>query len=457
MLTRDPAFEITAAGGTNALNLQCDNCQTFDLDTLNQPHQIEHDGSMTRLDYEMPWNLHADNHDFNQTVWDESQDLMGCNTHINPQLANHVRTTRFTEAQADDVTGWFQRNDGGSLAEHGFILSSMHDYSTGPLSSPSARLDWINFWFQNERLPSPLGWVKPQTVPVDTYNSIVGVIGGSPATSVVPKAQCASSTKPSSTPAPTSKPSPTATPKGGSNSTAPAVSSNTTVPAVSSNKTSPATSTDKTAPTTLTDKTSLATSTDKPAATSAPFPIGNSTTPLGSGTGTAVSSGTITKTPSPTTLPGDSSAAGGSTGTITSSPTTPSSVPASVTSSAQSKATELAGPAPTQPNAYVQVLSNAQWISYSQVVNKYIVVIQNLCSGLLGSHEVGTMPMPGAASAGNGAPWMSSMAAPPASTATITDVTTVTVTPAGFAPTGAPGSGAPGSAPAGAPGSCSCA
>lgn len=133
---------------------------------------------MTRLDREMGGNNNLNNHVFNQGIWDQSLDLYGCNTHVNPTLSNTVRIGRITEAKAQDTPGWFLENDGGSFAEHGFILSSMNDASVGgTLAAPKAKLEWMNYWFTNERLPTAVGWVKPNPpVSNDAFNNIVNLI-----------------------------------------------------------------------------------------------------------------------------------------------------------------------------------------------------------------------------------------------------------------------------------------
>ena len=142
--------DATAAGATNAINL-CSTltgttCTTFDLDQLDTPHQIEHDASLTRLDRNMSNNLNADNYDFNQGIWDQTRAIWGDVTHVNVNMANSARLSRITEAKQQDAPGWFLENEGGSLTEHGFYLTTMND-NLANVNDPQARLDWMDHWF----------------------------------------------------------------------------------------------------------------------------------------------------------------------------------------------------------------------------------------------------------------------------------------------------------------------
>ena len=52
-------------------------CKRINLDILNIPHGIEHDGSMSRNDKKRIDNPDANNQAFNQTIWDMSLAIMG--------------------------------------------------------------------------------------------------------------------------------------------------------------------------------------------------------------------------------------------------------------------------------------------------------------------------------------------------------------------------------------------
>ena len=181
-------FSVTQAGATNAINL-CSaitgtTCQTFDLWMLDTTHAIEHDGSLTRSDRNETWNQNGNNFDFNTTVWAETLSAWGGATHIDLSLANSARLLRNANQQRYDTPGWFVQNDGGALTEHGFYLSTMNDQTVSPgqdAANPQARIDWIAHWFQQEELPTALGWVKPtQVISVDYVNAISSNVGVAP-------------------------------------------------------------------------------------------------------------------------------------------------------------------------------------------------------------------------------------------------------------------------------------
>ena len=187
-------FSVTQAGATNAINL-CSSitgttCETFDLWMLDTPHVIEHDGSLTRLDRNQTVNQNSNNYDFDTGVWGQTLAAWGGATHIDLSLANSARLARIAEAQAVDTPGWFIENDGGSLTEHGFYLSTMNDQAVSPgqdATNPQARLDWIAHWFQQEELPTVSGWVKPtQLISIDYVNALSSNVGVAPTVTAPP-------------------------------------------------------------------------------------------------------------------------------------------------------------------------------------------------------------------------------------------------------------------------------
>jgi len=164
------AFDVTDAGAQNTINLCTAQlpsgsapCTEFDLSVLAIPHSIEHDGSLTREDKGYMGGT-GDNVDFNQTILDDTLAIWGGATHIDFQLSETARLRRFEQQAAIDDPMWFQENDGGSLTEHGFFQSTMSDPLAGDPSVGNARSDWIQYWWENQRLPTDIGWVKPTTV-----------------------------------------------------------------------------------------------------------------------------------------------------------------------------------------------------------------------------------------------------------------------------------------------------
>lgn len=108
-------FDATDAGGTNSINLcaqllgvPCDTIG-FSLNQLNTPHAIEHDGSLSREDAEMAYNIAADNHSFNQTIWEMTMNIWSVGIHINVSMANTARISPIAQAKLMDAPNWPSR------------------------------------------------------------------------------------------------------------------------------------------------------------------------------------------------------------------------------------------------------------------------------------------------------------------------------------------------------------
>lgn len=129
-------------------------------------------------------NQNADNHDFNQGVWDQTKALFGNADHITVDLANTAREGRINQAKAADTPGWFVENSGGSTTEHAFYLTTMDDPALNPPvgnPDPHARLDWMDHWFVNQELPTALGWVRPAATIGSPYlNQIIQSVSDAP-------------------------------------------------------------------------------------------------------------------------------------------------------------------------------------------------------------------------------------------------------------------------------------
>jgi len=144
-------FGVTSPGADSSLSL-CSmltsaTCNSFDLDQLSTPHAIEHDASLTRDDAKMGFNVNADNHSFNQTIWNRSLAIYGPATHIDMQMAANALRGRQVQARQEDAPGWYIENTGGASTEAAFYLYAMNDPTNSDYSNPLARLDWVNYWF----------------------------------------------------------------------------------------------------------------------------------------------------------------------------------------------------------------------------------------------------------------------------------------------------------------------
>jgi len=130
------------------------NCTTFDLAMLDQPHAIEHDNSLSREDYNFG---KGNNHDFSPAIWGQVLGVWHGAPIIDFQLANAARLERVFVANKTDVPGWYVNATQQGLGETAFYLSLFGDPVEG-----NARQDWIDVWFQQERMPFELGWTATQ-------------------------------------------------------------------------------------------------------------------------------------------------------------------------------------------------------------------------------------------------------------------------------------------------------
>lgn len=129
-------------------------CTSWDLDMLDHPHAIEHDNSLSREDY----NFGADNNTvFSQRVWGQVLGVWHGSPIIDFKLANAARMERVGVASATDVPGWYVNASAQTLGETAFYISLFGDPVEG-----NARQDWIDVWFQQERMPFELGWTPGQ-------------------------------------------------------------------------------------------------------------------------------------------------------------------------------------------------------------------------------------------------------------------------------------------------------
>ncbi|KAF3356900.1 hypothetical protein VdG1_03458 [Verticillium dahliae VDG1] len=135
------------------------NATFFTLDQLNVHNILEHDGSLTRTD-----DFLGSNHIFNQTVFDETRSYWTGDV-INATMLANSKIARQVTSRATNPTYTF--------------TATMEQFSIGEVAAPIIGLGdmeaatvsraFVEYWIQNERLPSELGWVKKK-VPVTLQN-----------------------------------------------------------------------------------------------------------------------------------------------------------------------------------------------------------------------------------------------------------------------------------------------
>ncbi|RYP27088.1 hypothetical protein DL768_011335 [Monosporascus sp. mg162] len=147
-----PDISIMASKNAIALNPE-QPATTFDLDFLNRHNAIEHDNSLSRADA-----YFGDNHSFNQTVFDEflsvaDGQVISLDDAV-AALASRIDTSRRTNPE-------FVFDLDGSTSTTASYLAIMGDSEKG-----EAVREWVKYLFENERLPTELGWA-PRWPPYD--------------------------------------------------------------------------------------------------------------------------------------------------------------------------------------------------------------------------------------------------------------------------------------------------
>ncbi|KAL3425447.1 hypothetical protein PVAG01_02238 [Phlyctema vagabunda] len=128
------------------------NATFFTLDHLNQHNVLEHDASLSRADA-----FDGNNHVFNQTVFDESRsywvgDVLNIDMFVNSKLARQITSRAFNPNYTFTAT-----TEQFSLGEVGAPITVFGDFA-----SATVKRDLVEYFFENERLPTELGWTKKE-------------------------------------------------------------------------------------------------------------------------------------------------------------------------------------------------------------------------------------------------------------------------------------------------------
>ncbi|KAK1566001.1 Chloroperoxidase [Colletotrichum navitas] len=126
------------------------NKETFHLNDLNKHDLIEHDASLSRADI-----FFGDNWSFNQTIFDETKSHWPSET-ISIMDAATALVARQKSAEA--VNPEFNLPLDGytnSLGQTAMYLGLFGNYDNG-----NANRTWVEYFFENERLPYELGWKR---------------------------------------------------------------------------------------------------------------------------------------------------------------------------------------------------------------------------------------------------------------------------------------------------------
>ncbi|KAI6081480.1 Cloroperoxidase [Hypoxylon rubiginosum] len=145
------AILFEAAVGTNPTP----NATTFDLDHLGRHNVLEHDGSLSRADnYFGPGNQSV----FNEVVFNQTKSFWTGDV-ITMQMAANARASRLMTSNLTNPE--FELSDTGSI----FSIGESAAYVTvlGDKVSRTVPKSYVEYLFENERLPYELGFKRPAT------------------------------------------------------------------------------------------------------------------------------------------------------------------------------------------------------------------------------------------------------------------------------------------------------
>jgi hypothetical protein len=134
------------------------NATFFTLDQLNVHNVLEHDASLSRSDAAF-----GNNHVFNQTVFDTTKRFFTSDTLDRFQLANAKMFRQLESKAFNDNYTFTSTMEQFSLGEVGAPITVFGDFTTATVNRT-----FVEYFFENERLPSELGWVKKEVAPVVT-------------------------------------------------------------------------------------------------------------------------------------------------------------------------------------------------------------------------------------------------------------------------------------------------
>ncbi|KAI3551368.1 hypothetical protein CSPX01_01285 [Colletotrichum filicis] len=128
------------------------NATFFTLDQLNVHNVLEHDASLSRTDAAF-----GNNHIFNQSIFDESRAYWTKDTLDAQQLANSKLARQVTSRAFNPNYTFTATVENFSLGEVAAPIIVFGDMTAGTVNKTL-----VEYFFQNERLPAELGWVKKE-------------------------------------------------------------------------------------------------------------------------------------------------------------------------------------------------------------------------------------------------------------------------------------------------------
>ncbi|KAF2189849.1 Cloroperoxidase [Zopfia rhizophila CBS 207.26] len=139
------------------------NATFFTLDHLNRHNVLEHDAGMSRSDA-----FFGNNHVFNQTIFDETRQYWTAGILDAKQLANGKLARQITSRAYNPNYTFTATTEEFILGEVAAPIIVFGDMQAGTVNK-----SLVEYFFQNERLPSELGWTK-KVNPV-SLEDVIGV------------------------------------------------------------------------------------------------------------------------------------------------------------------------------------------------------------------------------------------------------------------------------------------
>lgn len=126
------------------------NATTFSLSDLTRHNVVEHDASLSRQDF-----YFGNDHTFNKEIFEETRSHW-VGSVIDVQTAANARQARVKTSKATNPT--FDIPEAiltSSYGESAFPIVVMGNKAAGTVQK-----NWVEYLFENERLPFSLGWTK---------------------------------------------------------------------------------------------------------------------------------------------------------------------------------------------------------------------------------------------------------------------------------------------------------
>ncbi|KAL4757283.1 peroxidase family protein [Aspergillus foveolatus] len=139
----------------------------FDLDSLNAHNVGEHDASLSRADA-----YFGNNHVFNPNVFAQTRAYWTHPTVTAAMLANSKIARQLHSKTFNPTYTYTEKTEQTSYTETGFPILAFGNIEAGTVNR-----DFVKYWFENERLPSEVGWtVREEPVTPEQLAAVTQMI-----------------------------------------------------------------------------------------------------------------------------------------------------------------------------------------------------------------------------------------------------------------------------------------